>query len=491
MESQVDDNVILLQAYFESQKIEQNAILDSEERYCKIDLLQYVNDKHLMKRLAVDVAKATFLPVNTVFLVGLGVFSSMACRRYCVEYPDGTLLPVGLYVVSEQPPGTGKSRCIKFFQKPFIDAVYESRAKMALEFKSYESRLKRSVNMTDSEIERGEQLQDDLRRLSVISFLTNCTPEGLEKTLGDSGGFLSGVSSEQGLFNTLMGATYGSGRDTGVHNNDIVLNAFDGGVINSIRASRAGYSGHVVGGIAGFAQDGTIQRIMASSNGIGLAERFLMLAEGHNLGKRDHKLRHAVSIDLLQEYAVACSFVDHIIKELPDFKKLSKLSITRESFDSIADYQNSIEPNLVDGGEYSHSILRGAAGKVDMQIMKIAANLHLTTGGGSISDQIPDYVISTAIKICNDLITANAQIGDMKGFTGKRSAFQAVLSLYERDSKPKTSRMIKHLMHKVKPFSEYTGSASKLIQETLGEMVVRGVLVSTKDGRKLMYSLNQ
>jgi hypothetical protein len=71
--------------------------------------LQFVCDDHLLKRLSIDVAAATFLPVNTVFLMGLAVFSTMASWCYCVVYPNGRRLPIGLYAVAEQPPGTAKT----------------------------------------------------------------------------------------------------------------------------------------------------------------------------------------------------------------------------------------------------------------------------------------------------------------------------------------------------------------------------------------------
>ncbi|MFI3222766.1 MAG: DUF3987 domain-containing protein [Methylococcaceae bacterium] len=59
------------------------------------------------------------LPVNTVLIAGLSVFSSIACRKYCVSYESGGTLPIGLYSVLEQPSGTVKSRALKVFQKPF------------------------------------------------------------------------------------------------------------------------------------------------------------------------------------------------------------------------------------------------------------------------------------------------------------------------------------------------------------------------------------
>jgi hypothetical protein len=58
-----------------------NNTLDTESHYCSVEFLQFVDDKHILKQLSLNIAKATYLPPHTVFL--MGVFSSVACRRYC------------------------------------------------------------------------------------------------------------------------------------------------------------------------------------------------------------------------------------------------------------------------------------------------------------------------------------------------------------------------------------------------------------------------
>ena len=63
-----------------------NVTLDADSNYCNVDFLKYVDDNHVLKRLAIDVAKQAYLPVHTVFLCGMGVFSSIACRKYKINY---------------------------------------------------------------------------------------------------------------------------------------------------------------------------------------------------------------------------------------------------------------------------------------------------------------------------------------------------------------------------------------------------------------------
>ena len=96
-----------------------NATLDDEQHHCTVDFLQFVDDNHILKQLSLSIANATHLPDHTVFLMGLGVFASVACRWRRVNYQHGEELPIGLYTTAEHPSGTAKSRTLKAFQKPF------------------------------------------------------------------------------------------------------------------------------------------------------------------------------------------------------------------------------------------------------------------------------------------------------------------------------------------------------------------------------------
>ena len=97
-----------------------NKTLDSDDQlYSDISLLSHIDKNHVLYKLANDVAIEAHLPPNTVFIAGLSVFSSIACRKYCVSYESGGTLPIGLYSVLEQPSGASKTRALKVFQKPF------------------------------------------------------------------------------------------------------------------------------------------------------------------------------------------------------------------------------------------------------------------------------------------------------------------------------------------------------------------------------------
>ena len=279
------------------QPVNYNATLDNEQLHCSVEFLQYVDNTHLLKQLAGDIAKATHLPEHTTFLTGLGIFSSIACRKYKIDYKNNGSLPIGLYVIAEQPSGTGKSRSNSLFQAPFNKAHYEYKK----ELKSKADAINKKGEKDRTEEDKAILLQCNKKQIPF--FITNSTPEALEETLKYSNGFFSTVSSEQGLFNAMLGLCYGDGKTS---NNDLLLNGFDGGDISSIRVTRDGYSGKVVGSAVMFAQSGSIETILTKSNGTGLSERFLLLAEQHKLGERNHSIDLPIDKELLTKYNLLC-----------------------------------------------------------------------------------------------------------------------------------------------------------------------------------------
>jgi len=461
-------------------KVESN-ILDADVKYSSVDVVQFVEDEHILKRLSMYISEKTYLPVSTVFLAGLGVFSSIACREFSVTYQDHEKLPIGLYVVTEQPSGSGKSRCLKYFQKPFYEmseSAHEDIRKELAELSKHEG------DLDEDEEKRLAELQHKTKVLGNL-FTTNATAEGLEKGLSETNGFFSAISSEQGLFNVLFGGSYKADR---ANNNDVALNGFDGGFINSARVTRKGYCGHVVGGIVCFAQSGSIETLLNSSNGTGLSERFLMLAEPHSLGIRDHERESSVMNDLYLEYAEKCKILESSLSSCDKFSNTVDLYISDTGFALIRQYLNSIEPHLKDGGKFSHASLRGAASKIDMQIMKIAANLRLLGEKLDFWSGIDDKYVSMAISIANEMLEANLKLCQDKGVLGCRAEFEAILRLFEENSRPRVERAIIQSRAKVSPFKDFSGNKSDKIRSTLNEMVVQGLLLRNSLGGITSYT---
>ncbi len=81
--------------------------------------------------------------------------------------------------------------------------------------------------------------------------------------------------------------------------------------------------------------------------------------------------------ELIKTYNALCEQLMTSVIEAPrDLEDLAMLTICQRGWQLIAQFRNQIEPLLADGGRYSHVALRGAASKIDMQIMKLAAILR-------------------------------------------------------------------------------------------------------------------
>ena len=461
-----------------------NKKLDTEASYClNVDLLKHLDDDNLLKKLSIQTAACCQLPVNTVFLALLGVFSSVSCRKWTVDYQYSGSLPIGIYAVVEQPSGTGKTRCLTIGQKPFTHIKDDV-------VKKYRERVKELQVINEPSEPQAEELQELLSRKSAVNsrlFVSNATAEGLEQTLLGTNGFFSAISSEQGLFNSLLGLSYSKGDP----NNDLILNGFDGGHISSCRVSRDGYHGYVIGGVTLFAQQGSVEKILSCSNGTGMSERFLMLAEPHFLGRRNHLKKIHIDPTIETDYTLKCEFSRDIFNQPESPGDLLHLEITEGGHLLIAQFRQSIEQHLVDGGRYSHISVRGAAGKVNMQVMKIAANLHLLTRLNNFDPNIPDSIINSAIGIARDLLEANLALCKAKGLIGDKAEFTAILNLFEGNHKPMTERQIIQSRARVSPFKDFTGNKSDLIREALAGLESENLLSSlVVDGAK-RYFLKQ
>lgn len=439
----------------------------------RIDLLRHIDDGHIIKRLVKSVCAATFLPESTVLLNALGVFSSVATREWVVNRNNRSNIPIGLYIVTEQPSGAGKSYCLSTFQSPFFREHKRQREEM----------LKAIEN--DKELNEKDKKEKAIWVKRKGLFTTNTTAEALEETLVETGGYFSAVSPEQGLINTLLGLSYGDGKTP---NNDLVLNGFDGGYMSSIRITRGGYCGTVSGGIVLFAQQNSIEKLLSQSNGTGLAERFLMLAEKHNLGLRRHIDKPSIDSSLLKTYDEYCC--DAMQGFYSKRQKPQELEIPPFSWREIRKFEDELEPFIADGQKYSHGSLRGAVSKVEMQIMKIASCLQLLTPNNKADDMgqltIEGHHVTSAIGIVRDLTQEHLNMMIEKGLMGQRAEFDAIIKLFERTPTRTFEQIRTSWVRHQEPFKS-SSNPSAMIKNTLAELVLSKVLI-TVNGKYTLIS---
>lgn len=432
-----------------------SAVLDSHQKYQTLDFMGCLPPNHIMRALSYSIAEATYIPVHSVCLVTLSIYSAIACRKFNVAYENGATLPSGLYVVAEQPPGTGKSRVVNSAQKAFLEFRKAELETLREELAT----IDKSQTVRIAEIEA--QLKDSY-------FVTNLTPESIDDIATETGGYFAGVSAEQGLFNSLFGASYGDGKAS---NNDAVLNGFSGDWYNSRRVKRNGYCGHIVGAVSMFAQTGGIEMLFKKSNETGLAERFLTAAEPHALGRRDFDNPKVIDRSLVLIY-------DNYARWLASRPSVPQtLSISAGGWRLIREYRKELEPNLDDDRIYApNATIRGMFAKADMQVMKVAANLHLLSGDCE-KLEINEAIIAAAIGIVDNVLKGTLSLCKTKQQVGESAEYTSILSLFLRSSHPRTMREIKIAKTQTAPFKEYTGNKAAAIEKAVKAMAAEGILV--------------
>ncbi|TCN87876.1 DUF3987 domain-containing protein [Shewanella fodinae] len=402
-----------------------------------------------------DVARAYQFPTNTAILTVMGIFSGYAGLKYCVQYPNQERLPMGLYVVAEQPPAAAKSSVLHTATMPCLKAIKRLN----------DSRL---ANATEEE---------PARAIRILG--SNTTPEALESDHAKvNEGYFSLASAEQGLSDVLLGLTTDRKADS-----DLILKGFNGEWHSASRVTRQGYQGIVHGAVTLLAQSGSIDTILAKSNGTGIAERFLMLSEPTLLGKRrfgkakpnfvdrELKANYAKAVDNIGDWMLANN-------HYPLLEHLVSLEIEQQGWLAIADKQQEIEPQLADGELYSHGVLRGIFGKIDMQVMKLAATLHIADclmTDKAVGGFIPYSVVKVAIDMAEALAANVRLILEEKGIIGKSAECEAILRVFEKGG-TKTERDIIQSRSRVAPFKTMTGNRSDAIRAAIATCINEGSL---------------
>jgi len=455
-------------------------VLDNENKYCDVDLLQYVSDDHIIKRMALELSAVTAIKPSSILLAGLAVHSALLCRAMSVER-NGRAIPTNMYAVFEQSTATSKTRILSTFYAPF-EKRYIEKSKQIRDEKSLISKEDKE------EFARISRIESAFKGFTKTNEITNATPEGIESKLNDSKGYFSCISSEQGIFDSLIGGMYK--KDDSKNNNDLVLSAFDGSKMNVLRAGRDGYEGKPIGSIICFAQEGSVDTLLKSSGSSGMGERFLKLIERHRFSE-SIELR-ATNKSIMDDYSSACEdlidgfLIGDSFAEQHQFYMLPMLTISNSDHVKISDYYQSLYSHFDDGKKFSASAMRGFCGKSDIHIIKIAANLHVLDGGYYVN-QIASKHIDSAIRIYNALVVSHAHLLANKGVTGDKAAYETVIRVLS--GKKLTNTEIKQLIKCVLPFKAHSGDKNEYMNKTIDSMIESGLLVCEIEKKKKVLSV--
>lgn len=465
-------------------KDEKKTILDNDTiQYCEVDLIQHIDDGHIIKRMAIELSKVTAIKPSSIMLAGIGVYSALLCRILTTQR-NGRPIPLNGYYVLEQPTATAKTRILSTFKQPF-DVAYRDKKK--------ELRKRQVESSGDKEKEsEAAMLMDSFMGFLKTTGITNATPEGIEKHLDRSKGYFSCMSSEQGLFDSLIGCAYKS--DDKKQNNDLVLSAFDGAEMKVLRVGREAYDGDPIGAIVLFAQDGSVDTLLKSSGVSGMGERFTKLAERHRFGE-EIEIR-GICADIYADYEQSCrnlyeSYLDNNdFQSQKPFYMLPSLTISNSDHVAITDFYKELLEEFDDGKRYSNAGMRGFCGKADIHIIKMASTLHVMESG-LFESQIDSKHIKSSILIYRDLIKAHELLLDKKGVTGDKAAYQAIIKILGNAKKTRTE--IKQHIRNVLPFKAFSGDKNEYMNTTLDNMLELSMIaieIELPSGREL-YSIKK
>lgn len=444
--------------------------------------IKLAEDESLLTDLAWSISRAFQFPVNTIFTHGLGVIASAMSKSFKFEYQQG-VKPVNLYVVTAQPPSTGKSGVNDLLSEP-VQLAFETINKTAtIERKKIKIRIAATKAQLKSASSKEEQfqLEDDLtllykdhdKHVVYIYSADDATAEGLSKLAASQKGMFNIISAEADAINVILGGVYSEKKS----NHGIFLKGWDAERVSIVRASKDNLSFIAIGNIAVIAQDESIKTILeAGESGRGISERFLLMREKTYLGKRNFKKKEKVSDELMAEYS---RMIFNIVREKNVLLKFSEQSATL-----INEYREDLEPKMGDDGEYSNNMMRGFVGKADKQIMKIASILHTMNNwrdGGTRSAEIETSTTESAIRIFKEYVKSYTSAADELGFTGVESEYKKVeerLTMYaEKGKLLLTTSQLRSNLKDVKPFKGTPNLTTKLKEVILPVLEINRICV--------------
>lgn len=451
-------------------------IENGNEKYPAISL---GNDFDIVGKLAGNAARSVQFPESSAYVHFLGCISAAMLGRFTVEY-HGTQQPTALYIVTSQPPSTGKSAINSLSIKPMVAEVQrinelrsKERKKILAKLSALKNEMKGEKSKSDMAdlYQEQEDLQEKLDRMGDIIFpVSDTTPEGLARINFRQGNFAV-ISDEATSINSLLGLTYqDSTRKT---NSELVLKAWDGGHVSIARANADNnMSFDAMGAIAVIAQDETIDSIMsAGSRGIGVSERFLLVREESYLGRRvfvdanGESTFESVDPTLVAEYY---KLVHNIMSDSDVSLKVSPAAAKL-----LNKARQEMEPDLADGGKFSHSMLRGAMGKFDKQAIRIAAVLHVVRQWHAFGNTNPQKsrtieveTMVEAIMMFHELSKTYLSAANAAGHAGEdaelRALADAIIKKAPASKGAVKMRSLIEAVRRVKPFNGQTGVTKRV-----------------------------
>lgn len=455
---------------------------DGVERYPLIS----ISGENVVYEYASALAASVQFPTSSAYMHFLGCVSASMLNKFFVEYHGGEQ-PTCLYVVTSQPPSSGKSAINGSATAPMLTEVDLANEKRKAQRKDVQRQIReidrelknnpKLDNTTKAEMyNKKEDLEEKLLKMCDHRFcLTDSTPEALAQLNARQGHFAV-ISDEATAINAILGQVYGNGMNKA--NNEVVLKGWD---MNQMSIGRKTDDSNVstiaLGAISVIAQDETIESIMTSGQrGNGVSERFLLVREEPLLGTRvfcdeeGNELYQAPDGRLKKEYY-------QLVHNIMTTENKILLSLSKRARQVLNLAKQEREQDLGAAGKYSHSLLRGYIGKMDKQVIRIASVLHTIKNWAGErplrAKEIDEDTLREAIAIFDEVSKTYLSSASAAGYAGDEAEMKSIIDHFSKEGRKTKNGTIsrRHLIEcsrkygPLKGQQDVAGKVSRLLDE--------------------------
>lgn len=420
-------------------------------------------------RLARRVSECLEFPEASVFMALLSSASSSVSTAYAVQYKTHTSVGLGLYTIIEHPPATKKSYLLGIGMHPYSVAIGAHN-------KAVGARCREILERA------GEKSSMPLRAFNVA---TDATSAALDGRLAEcSEGRFVIASAEQSALISLFPEA-GSFAST----NELILKGWAGEYVAGMRGGRKAYEGTAQGSITLIAQSGSSKRVLNASNGSGMAERFIFIAEPDYLGFRKHEGNYPTADDKADFEAASRACIDIYSKKILSFansdgdrviydpENLIQLRASSVGYRAIRNKELDNEPRMGELKESGDMVMLSWLGKYETQVLKVAGVMHVFECLGSgckVPEIIPDSLILNSMDLVDVLSDHIQQLLRDAGESGNEAEEDAIIDILSLKPMPRRALALKAKNRK--PFKAMQANF-KMANNRIDAMLKSGSLV--------------
>lgn len=419
--------------------------------------------------------KIEFPELSTFFSL-LATASCSTSTAYATQYVTGSSVSLGMYVIVEQPPAMMKSYLLDVGMAPYRHAMSEHNKKISAKNREFKER----EFDEHLHLKKGFSETSDGTSASIDGHLITCSEGRFVVSSAEQGGLIS-LFPENGSFSS---------------NNDLLLKGYASEFISGMRAGRKSYSGVVQAAVILIAQPGSSRRVLAASNGSGLAERFFYMAEPDPIGFRRNEGKFP-SRSELGPFESACkkcvdlysnTIMDNAKKDLEnmilrDPDNLVKVRASEEGYSILREARRANESYLYDLKVSGQMVMMGWLAKLETHALKIAANIHIIeclANNCKVSEVIPTWLIEESIDMVMMVSYHIKEIMDKEGESGSQAEEDAIIDILTGSPMERRALVLKAKNRK--PFKAMPGGY-KIAVARIDSMLKSGSLIVSAAGK--------